>query len=177
MHESLNFEFQPTLTGKRITLRPLRAEDFEAVYAAASDPLLWALHPEPTRYQREVFEQNFFAGALASNSAFVITDNATGRVIGSSRYYEWSPAEQAVAIGFTFLTRDCWGGSVNGELKQLMLSHAFRWARVVWFHIGTSNLRSRKAMEKIGGRFSHEEIKVMNGVEYPHAYYRIDAPH
>ena len=176
MSQASPFDFQPTLAGETISLRPLKAEDFEALYAAASDPLIWEQHPEPTRYQRQVFERGFFAGALASGSAFVVIDNASAHIIGSSRYYDWNPAEREVAVGFTFLARSHWGGGTNREMKQLMLSHAFRWAKVVWFHVGANNWRSRKAMEKIGGRFSHEEGKVINGVEHVHVFYRIDAP-
>jgi RimJ/RimL family protein N-acetyltransferase len=171
------FELQPTLVGPCLTLRPLRAEDFQPLYAAAADPLIWEQHPEPTRYQRQVFEHGFFAGALASGGAFVVIDNSSGSVIGSTRYYEWDPAKSEVAIGFTFLARSHWGGDANREMKRLMLDHAFRWARVVWFHVGLNNWRSRKALEKIGGRLSHEETKtIQGGVERTRAYYRIDAP-
>jgi RimJ/RimL family protein N-acetyltransferase len=168
------FDFQPTLVGQLVTLRPLKADDFEAVYTAASDPLIWEQHPEPTRYQRDVFEKGYFAGAVASGSAFVVIDNASGKIIGSSRYYEWNPATKEVAIGYTFLTRDYWGTGANPEMKRLMMDHAFRWAKTAWFHIGAENRRSRKALEKIGGRFSHEETKVVHGVEILHAYYKID---
>lgn len=170
------FDFTPTIVGETISLRPLKTEDFEEVYAAASDPLIWEQHPFPLRYQREVFESGFFAGALAPDGALVITDNVSGKVIGSSRFYEWNPAKREVAIGFTFLARSHWGGNTNRELKRLMLDHAFRWAEVVWFHVGVNNLRSRKAMEKIGGVYSHEESKEIHGVVHVHAFYRIDAP-
>ncbi len=159
-----------------ISLRPLRAEDFEGLYAAASDPLIWEQHPEPLRYQRPVFESGFFAGALASGGAFVVMENASDKVIGSSRYYDWNPSQKEVAIGFTFLVRSHWGGSTNRELKHLMLNHAFRWAKVVWFHIGKNNWRSRKALEKIGGKFSHEERKERKGVVHDYVFYKIEAP-
>ena len=171
-----DFDFTPTLVGETISLRPLRPEDFEAVYAAAADPLIWEQHPYPLRYQREVFTTGFWDSALQSAGALVITDNISGRIIGSSRFYEWNPGTREVAIGFTFLARSHWGGATNRELKRLMLAHAFREARVVWFHVGANNLRSRKAMEKIGGRFSHEEAKEIHGVTHVHAFYRIDAP-
>ncbi|MDF2446642.1 MAG: family N-acetyltransferase [Moraxellaceae bacterium] len=176
MQDSDDFDFSPTLVGETISLRPLTADDFEAVYAAASDPLIWEQHPYPLRYRRDVFESGFWVSAVTAQGAFVITDNASGQVIGSSRYYEWDPAKQEVAIGFTFLRRSHWGGATNRELKRLMLEHAFRWARVVWFHVGSNNLRSRKAMEKIGGVFSHEEAKEIHGTVHVHAFYRIDAP-
>lgn len=177
MSEASPFDFQPTLVGKMISLRPLKAEDLEALYTAASDPLVWEQHPQPSRYQRHVFESSFFVGALSSGSAFVVIDNESRKVIGSSRYYEWNPVEREVAIGFTFLARSYWGGVTNREMKRLMLDHAFRWAKVVWFHVGADNWRSRKAMEKIGGRLSHVEDKEIQGVVRVNAFYRIDAPH
>jgi RimJ/RimL family protein N-acetyltransferase len=168
------FDLQPTLIGPSITLRPLQADDFDVLQRAASDPLIWEQHPDPTRYQREVFRERFFTGGLASGSAFVVLENASGRVIGSSRYYEWDPAKREVSIGYTFLVRDCWGGTTNTEMKRLMLAHAFQWAEVVWLHIGIANRRSRKAAEKIGAVFSHVEDKTVNGAVLQTAFYRID---
>lgn len=176
MNDPNGFDFVPTLAGETIALRPLKAEDFDAVYAAAADPLIWEQHPYPLRYRRDVFESGFWASAVNSEGALVITDNASGQVIGSSRFYEWDPERKEVAIGFTFLSRSHWGGKTNRELKSLMLSHAFRWAQSVWFHVGSNNVRSRKAMEKIGGVFSHEEAKEIHGTIHVHAFYRIDAP-
>lgn len=166
---------QPTLRGATLLLRPLCAADFDALYAVAADPLVWAQHPEPLRYQRDVFARNFFAGALASGSALVVIDTASGAVIGSSRYYDLDPARREVAIGYTFLARSHWGGASNREMKRLMLDHAFRWAEVVWFHVGSNNLRSRKAVEKIGARLDHEGHKEAGGVVHDYAFYRIDA--
>ena len=155
MNSASQFDLQPTLEGERILLTPLKPVDFEALYAVASDPLIWEQHPEPTRYQRRVFE-GFFAGAIASGGALLVTDKTARKVIGSSRYYDWNPAEREIAIGYTFLARSHWGGATNREMKTLMLDHAFRWAKAVWFHVGKNNWRSRKAMENIGGGFFHE---------------------
>lgn len=176
MSKPPQFDLQPTLVGETITLLPLHEDDFESLFEAASDPLLWEQHPDPLRYQRDVFMKNYFSGALSCGSAFVIIHNESGDVIGSSRFYNWNPESREVAIGYTFLTRAHWGGAINGELKTLMLDHAFRWARIVWFHIGKHNVRSRKALEKIGGHFSHEEIYEMNGAKHDYVHYRIDAP-
>lgn len=169
------FDLQPTLIGETVSLRALHAEDFESLYAAASDALIWEQHPEPLRYQRAVFE-GFFAGALASGGALVATDKASGALIGSSRYYDWQADAQEVAIGYTFLARSHWGGTTNREMKKLMLDHAFRWAKVVWFHVGSNNWRSRKAMERIGGTLSHEARVESNGVAHDYVFYRIEAP-
>ncbi len=105
-----------------------------------------------------MFEQ-FFADALKSGAAFAIAERASGRVIGSSRYYEFDPARREVAIGYTFLTRDHWGGGTNGELKSLMLAHAFLFARAVIFHVGENNLRSRRAVEKLGARLVGKMVR------------------
>jgi predicted 3-demethylubiquinone-9 3-methyltransferase (glyoxalase superfamily)/RimJ/RimL family protein N-acetyltransferase len=145
------FELQPQLTGQRILLRPLVPADFDALFAAASDPLIWEQHPEPDRYTREVF-QRYFDGGIASGGAFAIVDRATGRIIGSSRYCNLKPEESEVEIGWTFLERAHWGGETNRELKKLMLDHAFRFVDRVVFMVGENNMRSRTAVEKIGGR-------------------------
>ena len=144
-------DLQPILTGPTIELRPLRLDDFPALFAAASDPLIWAQHPESNRYTLEVFRK-FFDGAIASGGAFAIIERASSRIIGSSRYYEYKPVEREVMIGFTFLVRSFWGGDTNKELKSLMLSHAFQSVDRVLFEVGEDNLRSRKALGKIGAR-------------------------
>ena len=144
------FELQPTLTGDSIELRPLRLDDFEALYLAASDPLIWEQHPEPDRYTREVF-QRFFDGAIESGGGFAVIDRRTRRVIGSSRYFGYDEAASEIEIGWTFLERAYWGGARNGEMKRLMLDHAFRFVDRVVFLVGPTNIRSQRAMEKIGG--------------------------
>ncbi|MDQ3119764.1 MAG: GNAT family N-acetyltransferase, partial [Verrucomicrobiota bacterium] len=119
------------------------------LYAVASDPLIWEQHPNNDRYKEEVFRE-FFRVAMDSGGAFVVIDNKEGRVIGSSRFYGYEEEKSEVEIGWTFLARSHWGGIYNKELKQLMLRHAFRFVQSVIFLIGPKNLRSQKAVEKIG---------------------------
>jgi RimJ/RimL family protein N-acetyltransferase len=144
------FELQPILKGELIELRPLREDDFEQLYAAASDPLVWEQHPQSDRYKEEVF-RDFFRGALESGGAFVVIDSETGRVIGSSRFHGYDEEKSEIEIGWTFLARSHWGGRFNGEMKRLMLGHAFRFVESVVFLVGPENIRSRRAVEKIGG--------------------------
>ena len=165
------------MIGSTISLRPLVTADFEALHAAAADPLIWEQHPDPLRYEREAFRSKFFDPAVACGVAYVVVDNATGQLIGSSRYYEQDDAKREIAIGFTFLTRSHWGGSANREMKRLMLDHAFATGfDRVWFHVGKSNMRSRKAMEKIGGVFSHEGVKEMGGMKIDYVFFKIEKP-
>ena len=144
------FDLQPILQGELLELRPLCAEDFPDLYAVASDPLIWEQHPNRDRYQEEVFRQ-FFREALASGGALIAIDRKTGRVIGSSRFHGYDEEKSEIEIGWTFLARSHWGGRYNGEMKQLMLRHAFCFVERVIFLVGQQNLRSQRAVEKIGG--------------------------
>jgi RimJ/RimL family protein N-acetyltransferase len=148
----MTFDLQPILTGNLIKLRPLTREDFDPLFAAASDPLIWEQHPENDRYTREVF-RNYFDGAMESKGAFVIIDRKSGRIIGSSRYCNLNEAKSEVEIGWTFLERTFWGGTYNRELKSIMLGHAFRFVDRVLFVVGENNIRSQKALSKIGAKF------------------------
>jgi RimJ/RimL family protein N-acetyltransferase len=146
----VTLDLQPVLAGELLTLRPLRPDDFGPLYAVAADPLIWAQHPGP-RPPRGAGVRAFFRDALDSGGALVAVDNADGRVVGTSRYHGYDAAAREVEIGWTFLARSHWGGRHNGEMKRLMLRHAFGGVDRVLFCVGPHNLRSRRAVEKIGG--------------------------
>ncbi len=145
----MRFDYQPTLRGELLELRPLCAEDHDALYAVASDPLIWEQHPDKTRHQPAGFRA-FFQEALASGGALVAIDTRTGSIIGSSRFHQYDEASAEVEIGWTFLARSYWGGIYNREMKRLMLAHAFRFVGRVVFLIDPRNIRSQRAVEKIG---------------------------
>ncbi len=157
----MDFDLQPVLTGELVELRPLTEADWAELYAVASDPMIWELHPARDRYKEEVFRE-YFRGAMASGGAFAVIDRKTGRIIGSTRYHDHRPnggptgeggnqKESEIELGWTFLARRYWGGVYNGEMKQLLLRHAFQFVDRVLFVVGTENFRSQGAMEKIGG--------------------------
>jgi RimJ/RimL family protein N-acetyltransferase len=145
-----SFDPQPTLAGELVVLRPLRPADFDALYAVARDPLVWEQHPAHDRWREPVFRA-LFGESLASGGALVAEERVGRRVIGSSRLHGHDAARREVEVGWTFLAREFWGGRYNGEMKRLMLAHAFRWVDRVIFVIGADNLRSRRAVERIGG--------------------------
>ncbi|QPH41609.1 GNAT family N-acetyltransferase [Pedobacter endophyticus] len=147
----MNFDLQPTLENDLIKIAPLKSDDFDRLYAVASDPLVWEQHPNKDRHQRGVFE-NFFKGALESKGALIVYDKATGQVVGSSRYYEFDPENMSIAIGYTFIGRNYWGLGYNSAMKKLMLDYAFQFVERVILHIGATNFRSQKAIEKLGGQ-------------------------
>lgn len=158
---------QPTLEGPTLLLRPLREDDWDALYAVASDPLVWELHPASDRWKEEVF-RGYFADALAQGGALAVIDKASGAIIGSSRMQAYDPADGgSVEIGWTFLARSHWGGETNREMKRLMLGHALQFVERVDFRVGEGNLRSRRAMEKIGGRLTDRDGGVVETVSGP----------
>lgn len=171
------FDAQPTLTGATVTLAPLRAEDWDALFAVAADPLIWEVHPAHDRWQEPVFRR-FFDDALASGGCLVIRDRASGAVIGSSRYDRTRVEPGEVEIGWTFLARNHWGGATNRAIKTLMVAHALRWFDAAVFYVGSGNIRSRRAMEKIGGVLLADRTPVfdMAGVPTEHVVYAIRQP-
>jgi N-acetyltransferase len=169
-------ELQPTLAGARVTLRPTVETDWDALYAVASDPLIWEVHPAKDRWQEAVFRR-YFDDALASGGGLTILDAASGAVIGASRYCFPDRVRDEIEIGYTFLARAYWGGAVNGEVKRLMLDHIHRYFPVAIFVVGRDNVRSRRAMEKIGGTLQTDRVERGNGQMLPdHVYYEIRRP-
>ncbi len=120
-----------------------------ALGAAAADPLIWAGHPATDRWRPEVFGP-YFDTILAGGGGLLIAARKGGRVLGMSRFYIDEEAPDDIAIGFTFLIRQCWGGPANFAVKSLMLDHAFAQPARVWFHIARDNLRSQTATSKLG---------------------------
>jgi RimJ/RimL family protein N-acetyltransferase len=170
------FELQPTIQDALIRLEPLREGDFEALYAVASDPLIWEQHPAKDRYKRDVFT-GYFKSGIESGGALRVIDNNNGELIGSSRYYDLDAAARQVSVGYTFIARRCWASGYNRALKQLMLDHAFKFVDRVIFQVGRDNMRSRRAMEKLGAVYIGEEILayVPGEPASPNVRFKIDA--
>src|SRR5882757_3797380 len=143
-------DFQPTLTGPTVIVRPVLVMDWPELFAAGADPEIWKVHPSPDRYTESKFRK-YFDDAVASKMAVVCVDRSTNRLIGSSRYYGYDAELSEVEIGWTFVVRSHWGGATNREVKRLMLDHAFTFVDTVIFWVGEQNWRSQGAMTKIGG--------------------------
>lgn len=144
-------DLQPVLAGRHVHLRPLRPDDEDALYAVASDPLIWEQHPDKSRCQEDGFRV-FFRKALDCGGALLSLDADTRQVIGSSRFADYDAAASEVQVGWTFLARSHWGGTYNNEMKHLMLRHAFQSVDSVIFVIDWENVRSQRSVERLGGR-------------------------
>jgi RimJ/RimL family protein N-acetyltransferase len=166
------FHRQPELEGSMIRMRPLTYDDFESLYEVARDAEVWAQHPEKTRYQKDVFRK-FFDKALESHGALLALDAVTGQTLGSSRYTNLDLSKSQVEVGYTFLARSTWGLGFNREMKKLMLAYAFQYVNRVVFYIGEENVRSRKAVEKIGASLL-ERIPSQPPLNVPYVVYKVD---
>jgi len=165
---------QPSFTHPLVNLRPLHRDDWAALYAVARDPLIWAVHPAHDRWQEPVFRR-FFDDAVASGGALIAIDPATDNIIGSSRFDTARAEPGEIEVGWTFLARSYWGCSINPAMKSLMLRHALNHFDRVIFLVGENNIRSRRAMEKIGGQLTpREHFSILAGTQVRSVIYAID---
>lgn len=147
--DNSKINFQPLLHNGLLKVRPLLQSDFDDLYRAASDPLIWEQHPNKNRFQLKDF-QNYFKGGIESGGAFLVMDAATEEIIGSSRFSDYLPETNTVSIGYTFFIRKCWGKGYNMALKKIMLDYIFQFVQQVNFYIGAVNKRSQISIERMG---------------------------
>jgi N-acetyltransferase len=152
----MNFDIQSILENDKIALYPLQETDFEDLYEVAADPKIWEQHPNKDRWRKEVFE-TFFEGAIKSKGAFKIIDKTNGKVLGSTRFYDYNPQENSILIGYTFYATQCWGKGINIAVKTIMLDYIFQFVSSVYFHIGANNVRSQIAIGRLKARKIREQ--------------------
>lgn len=152
----MNFDIQSILENEKVILYPLLEQDFEDLYAVAADPEIWEQHPNKDRWKKEVFK-TFFDGAIQSKGAFKIIEKTTGKIIGSTRFYDYSEQEDSILIGYTFYATQYWGKGINHSVKTIMLNYIFQFVSTVYFHIGANNVRSQIAITRIGATKSGEQ--------------------
>lgn len=153
----------PLLENEIVQLRQLREADYWLLFQAASDPELWQHHPISNGYIREGFDR-FFREALATGS-LIILDKTKNKVIGCTRLYSFDEKESSVVIGHTFLVRDYWGSGYNQAIKTLLLNYAFIYVNKVLFYVVENNIRSQKALEKLGARAVNKVTRKYDDLE------------
>ena len=167
---------QATLENENVKLVPLNPNDLEELFSVASDPKIWEQHPNKDRYQRELFEK-FFQGAIESKGGFKIMDKSSNEVAGSTRFYDYNPKENSIFIGYTFYATKFWGSKLNPQVKKLMLDYIFQFVDKVNFHVGKDNIRSQKAMEKLGAKKVDEvNVAYFGEPEKLNVVFEIDKP-
>ena len=169
------------LQGTSINLVPLEEKHLEELYTAAADKELWALIPTDCS-ERDVFYKTYEFAISERTSGnqypFVIIHKDTNKIIGSTRFFEIYPADKKLEIGWTWVTKDYWGTTINLECKLLLLTYCFETLKTNRVQLKTkdTNFRSRKAIEKIGGVFEgilRKDKIVSDGTTRNAAYYSI----
>lgn len=158
----MNFSIQPNLENDYVQILPLEINDFESLYQVAKDKKIWEQHPCHNRWKEDVFKV-FFKEAVESKGAFKIIDKTTGGLIGSTRYYDYSENDKSIVIGYTFIAVNYWGTGINSSIKKLMIDYIFQYVDKIYFHIGSTNFRSQKAIAKINAIKTSKEITVTDG--------------
>ena len=147
------------LQGKDITLRPLSIADVEGFYLAGKAPQLWQW-VLPNQCQslattRAWITHSLEQQVLGNHVPFVIVDNNSGRIIGSTRYCTIRAEDRNVEIGFTFINPEFQRTYVNTQAKYLLLQHAFEQLGAIRVELRAheKNLQSRSAIARIGAKF------------------------
>jgi RimJ/RimL family protein N-acetyltransferase len=169
------------LQGEIVCLLPLEKEHFGYLFTAASDKGLWEFIPadcsKPNRFN-EVYNLALTEREKGNHYPFIIIYKPTKEIIGSTRLFEIFPNNRKLEIGWTWITANYWGTAVNLECKFLLLKFCFEELKVRRVQIKTDelNIRSRKAIEKIGGKFEgilRKDAVKENGESRNAAYYSI----
>ena len=140
--------FKVNLEGERFHLLQTQPHHFDALYQVASDPELWAQHPQSDRWKPGVFKRFFDAGLQNPEGCFTIFDRGSGAAVGSTRFYGLDVREPSIRLGYSFIARSLWGGAANQAVKHIQLSFLFNHVDAVYFEIGERNTRSQKALAK-----------------------------
>ncbi len=150
-------DVQPvTLKGRVVRLEPLTEAHIPDLAKAGLEEKIWHY----MRYgQVETIEQLsqwvrelLLLQAAGTDLPFAVIYSATGRAVGSTRYLDIDHENRSVEIGGTWYGLDYQGTLVNTECKYLLLMHAFEVLGCVrvWFKTDRRNLRSQRAIERLG---------------------------
>jgi len=146
-----------TLRGERATLEPLARGHVDALRTAATDGELWRLWftsvPAPDSVERYV-DTALSWRETRDAMPFVVRDNASGDVVGCTRYFNVEAEHRRLEIGYTWYAKRVQRSAVNTECKLLLLGHAFETLKCIAVEFRTSwfNFRSREAIARLGAK-------------------------
>lgn len=169
------------LHGRNVDLLPLEESHFEELSLLAKDDRIWELYQSDctdTNTFYSVYQDALLEREKGNCYPFVIVSKATGKLVGSTRFHTIKPKDRKVEIGYTWLHPDYWATGINTECKFLLLTFCFETLGTirVQFQANEINMRSRKAIEKLGAQFEgvlrKDKIRD-NGIVRNSAYYSI----
>jgi len=144
------------LENESVRLEPLTLENYHNLYEVAGEKDLVQFSPSYIETPKEL--KNYVETAiedLKNKTAipFIIFDKRVKKYAGCTRYMNINYTNKVLEIGSTWIGKDFQGTGLNPSMKRLMLDHAFdvMGYEKVEFRIDERNIRSRKAVEKLGG--------------------------
>ncbi|MBL7813742.1 MAG: GNAT family N-acetyltransferase [Saprospiraceae bacterium] len=146
-----------SLEGHLIRLEILEPRHLYVMEAIASNPLIWQNLPIEG-WRNDVFWRWAYDSLECQKKGqafvFVVIDQHSGKIVGTTRYQDMDCQHNKTDIGWTWYDPSVWGKGYNFEAKKLMLTHAFEVWKVgrVGFKVDERNMRSQRALEKIGAR-------------------------
>lgn len=170
-----------TLTGHTVALISLDSIHFQELETLARDKRIWAHYTfdgsDSTTFRRTL-ELALVEQQKGTQFPFIIYHKTDKRFVGSTRFMDMQPTHKKLEIGTTWLLPDYWGSVVNLECKLLLLTLCFETLQTYRVQLKTdeNNIRSRKAIEKIGGRFEgilRNDMVRDNGTKRNSAYFSI----
>lgn len=169
-----------TLESENIQLLPLTAALIDSIVAAGADERIWTYFPVNLCDRQK--HADYLHKMLESMSVpvcmpFAVKEIWSGRTIGFTRLFNLNPANRQCEIG-SWLHPDYWSTGMNREVKNLLLGYCFDTLKTirVQFRTDTRNVRSRKALEKLGAVYEGVvrcERILENGATRDAAFYSI----
>ncbi|MDE3104601.1 MAG: GNAT family N-acetyltransferase [Acidobacteriota bacterium] len=145
----------PTLTGRLVRLEPLGLHHLPALEAVALDPRIWRYMLVDVRTPQQL--RSWLEAALAMQASgnalpWATVVQATGQVVGSTRFVDLDRKHGTVELGHTWIAPALHGSGLNPEAKLLQLTYAFETLglRRVALKTHHENLQSQAAMRKMG---------------------------
>ena len=157
------------LENEELSLVPLRVDDYQRLFSVASSKKIWEQHPNHNRYLPKEF-QFYFDQLLNCDIAYLVINKRSDSIIGATAFYNLDRENKQVAIGYTFIATAYWGTGINASLKSLMINHAFQFVDQIKFHVGAHNIRSQKALQKLGARKTGELLKQTKPYRHNYEY-------
>ncbi|MEY8765095.1 MULTISPECIES: GNAT family N-acetyltransferase [Francisella] len=148
-------DFNKSLSSENIRLEIMTRGDFDRLYNIAKDPEIWAQHNDKSRSQVDGFKKYFDDGLKNPQNCYLIFHNK--ELVGSTRYYEYDCIKKSIKIGYTFYAKEYWGTELNKKVKKLMLDYAFESVENVLFDVWYKNIRSQKAVSKLGAKLCEND--------------------
>ncbi|WP_026950138.1 GNAT family N-acetyltransferase [Algoriphagus mannitolivorans] len=139
------------LKNEKVLLRPLTRQDFSMLQELTTDPKLWIYFTQDLSKPEE-FEEWAAGHFLGERLQFVVIDQSSGKVAGSTAFGSFSARDRRLEIGWTWIGKEFQGSGINGQMKKVMLDYCFETLKLKRVEIKTDvlNLPARKALLKIG---------------------------